>query len=71
MKPTLLLLTASLLANIAFVALLVTRTIYFGVLTAIEYSGVPPVPPVLQPGAGVPYGAAIAASAIILGIPVA
>lgn len=61
----------SLLAGGLLVTLLLARTIYFGVLTAIEYSGVPPVPPVLQPGAGVPYGAAIAASAIILGIPVA
>lgn len=62
---------SSLLAGGLLVALLLARTIYFGVLTAIQYSGAPPVPPALQPGAGVPYGAAIAASAIILGIPVA
>ena len=60
----------SLIAGGLLVALLFVRMIYFSVLMAIDYSGVPPVPPVLQPGAGVPYGAAIAASAIILGIPV-
>jgi prepilin peptidase CpaA len=61
----------SLLAGGLLIALILARTIYFSVLTAIQYSGVPPVPQVLQPGAGVPYGAAIAASAIILGLPVA
>ncbi len=60
----------SLLAGGLLVALIVARMVYFSVLTAIEYSGIPPVPPVLQPGAGVPYGAAVAASVIILGIPV-
>lgn len=65
------LILTSLIAGGLLVALLFARTVYFGVLTAIDYSGVPPVPAVLQPGAGVPYGAAIAASAVILGIPVA
>lgn len=45
------------------------RRAYPVVLATVPRIGAVPMPRVLQPGAGVPYGIAIAASAIVLGIP--
>jgi prepilin peptidase CpaA len=63
------LLLTSLFAVGVLVLILLARSIYHALVATVPRLYAMPVPRVLQPGAGVPYGIAITASAVALGMP--
>lgn len=59
----------SLAAVLLLLVILLTRRLYFAALASVPRLDAIPIPPVLQQGAGIPYGVAIVAAAMLLNIP--